>query len=222
MFDPSAAHADRFLHICYCCSGETQEQVISQFVDQLAFRHTMSTPTERNSGDVLGFEHDFVAGTAFVYDPRGPRISPAIEIQGWVEPPVDGSPVEDPTALGLQGLGVAVADLEGARQKLEGAKATVVARGRSPFGQPWISMRDVTGVSLDLVEDQATPTGQSRLAHLRVACSQLAQSVPWYEGLGFEVLAEAGVDGAAFLGMADEARGRMVRLKLKAEPFELI
>lgn len=136
----SAGPADRFLHVCYCCSAEVRAEVCSQFVDQLAFRHVM----------------------------------------------------------------------------------TVVGRGRSQFGTPWISMHDVTGVALDLVEDSTLSAGQSRLAHLRVACSDLARSVSWYEGLGFEVLAGARVDGAAFLGMADEARGRSVRLRLRAEPFEVI
>jgi catechol 2,3-dioxygenase-like lactoylglutathione lyase family enzyme len=182
----------------------------------------MSTSSERSDGSLLGFDHDIVSGAAFVYDQRGPRSSPAIEIQGWVDPPVYGSPADDPTALGIQALGVAVNDLEAARERLEGAKCTVVGRGRSQFGTHWVSMQDVTGVALDLVEESALAGGKSRLAHLRVASSDLSRSVAWYQGIGFEVLAEARVDGAAFLGMADEGRGRSVRLRLRAEPFEVI
>ena len=42
----SAGTADRFLHVCYCCSAEVRAEVCSQFVDQLAFRHVMSAFSE--------------------------------------------------------------------------------------------------------------------------------------------------------------------------------
>jgi hypothetical protein len=96
--------ARRFLHVCYCCSDASS--VTSFFVDHLAMRNTMNTTGgERSSGAILGIEGEVLSAAAFVYDARGPRTSAAIEVQGWIEPPLVGTPVEDPAAAGIQALG---------------------------------------------------------------------------------------------------------------------
>src|SRR6202035_1460911 len=102
MPDDSSKPARRFLHVCYCC--EDTEPVVKFFVDALAMRNTMTVPTEWSSGAILGIDREVLGGAAFLYDARGPRTSPAIEAQNWIDPKLVGVPVEDPTAVGVQAL----------------------------------------------------------------------------------------------------------------------
>src|ERR1700728_1217135 len=99
----------RFLHVCYCCADTPP--VTELLVGSLAMRNTMSVPIERSSGAILGLEREVLGGADFVYDARGPRSSPAIEVQSWIDPKPVGAPPDDPTAVGIQALGFSVPDL---------------------------------------------------------------------------------------------------------------
>jgi catechol 2,3-dioxygenase-like lactoylglutathione lyase family enzyme len=220
MLHDALAPARRFLHVCYCCADSAE--VTRFFVDNLAMRNTMSTTAERSSGAILGLEGEILAAAAFLYDHRGPRTSPAIEVQAWVEPALLGTPAEDPTAVGIQALGFSVSRLEPASERLVGQGATIVGSGASVFGEPWMTLRDPRGVSLDLVKDATVPEDESRMHHLRITASDLAVSVPWYEGLGFTVVERAPVVDASWLGMAGSVAGEAVRLRLPDEPFEAL
>jgi catechol 2,3-dioxygenase-like lactoylglutathione lyase family enzyme len=218
--DGSTRPARRFLHVCYCC--EDTEPVVKFFVDALAMRNTMTVPTEWSTGAILGLEGEVLGGAAFLYDARGPRISPAIEAQNWVDPKRVGTPVDDPTAVGVQALGFAVPDLATAGERLVSRGCKIIGSGRSPFGFAWATLRDVTGVTLDLVEDPSVPVEETRMHHLRITCSDLSASLAWYEGLGFEVVEKAAIDDGAFLGLADPVRAESARLRLPDEPFEAV
>ncbi len=210
--------ARRFLHVCYCCADAAP--VTAFFVDQLAMRNTMSTTPARSSGAILGLEGDVLSAAAFVYDARGPRTSPAIEVQGWVDPPLVGVPVDDPARAGIQALGITVGALDATCERLVGQGCSVMAAGTSPWESRWATVRDATGVTLDLVEDPEVPADQSRMRHLRITVTDLAASVPWYENIGFEVAAEARLDDGAFLGVGGKVDAEVVRLRLPDEPFE--
>jgi catechol 2,3-dioxygenase-like lactoylglutathione lyase family enzyme len=212
--------ARRFLHVCYCCRDA--EPVTRLFVDALAMRNTMNTPMEPSSGAILGIEGDIMTSAAFVYDVRGPRVSPAIEVQGWVDPPLVGTPVDDPTNAGIYALGFSVPDLRRACERLSSAGCVVVGTGASPFGTAWATLRDPTGVTLDAVEDASVPEAETRMRHLRITCRDLARSLQWYEGLGFDVLGRYSLDDASFLGRTGPANAEAVRLRLPDEGFEAL
>ena len=212
--------ARRFLHVCYCCDATAP--VTALFVDRLAMRNTMSTTPARSGGAIFGLPGEVLSSAAFVYDARGPRTSPAIEVQAWVDPPLVGTPVRDPTAVGIQALGVAVPALDDACRSLTAAGCAVVAEGASPFGVHWATVRDANGVTLDMVEDGAVAGGETRLRHLRITVTDLGASVPWYEALGFDVIERAHLDDAGFLGVEGEVDVEVVRLRLPDEPFEAI
>jgi len=212
--------ARRFLHVCYCCADSAT--VTAFFVDRLAMRNTMGTTPARSSGAILGLPGEVLSSAAFVYDARGPRTSPAIEVQGWVDPPLLGTPVSDPTAVGIQALGLAVPALDDACRSLTAGGSMVVARGASPFGMPWATVRDANGVTLDVVEDGAVPSGETRMRHLRITVTDLGASVPWYEALGFDVIDRTDLDDAGFLGVEGHVDVETVRLRLPDEPFEAI
>ena len=214
------APARRFLHVCYSCGDAAS--VSAQLVDGLEMRVTMRSPRVRKSGEILGLDRQVVSEADFVYDARGPRTSPAVEVQGWVEPPPTGRPHDDPSAVGLQALGFSVPEIAPVRSRLEAHGCAVIGSGSSPFGTPWTTLRDRTGVALDLVGDQSVPTGESRMRHLRVTVSDLGASVSWYRGLGFEVVGEAVLEDGSFLGWPGRARAELVRLRLPDEPYEAI
>lgn len=220
MPDASTPPAHRFIHVCYCCADA--EPVTQFLVDGLAMSHAMSTPIARSSGAVLGLPGDIEGGAAFVYDARGPRTSPAIEVQTWIDPPVSGIPVDDPTAAGIQALGISVADLHATTDRLRGLGCAVMGTGRSPFGTEWTTLRDARGVTFDMVADATVPGDETRMRHLRITCTNLERSLPWYEGLGFRVLATEAMKDASFLGVIDEVDVQAVRLRLPDEPFEAL
>jgi catechol 2,3-dioxygenase-like lactoylglutathione lyase family enzyme len=208
--------ARRFLHACYCCADDGP--VLRELVEGLALRHTMTSPRGRFDGAVLGLDGEVESSAAFVYDRRGPRTSPAVEVQRWFDPPVVGRPASEPTQLGIQALGFGVPDVDAAASALAGLGSSVLAAGESLLGR-WTSVRDVTGVVLDLVGDDAVPMGESRLRHLRVGVASLGRSLPWYAALGFELVDTTVVGDAGFLGVAGPAEATIARLRLPDEPF---
>ena len=220
MSDDTLRPARRFLHVCYCCADTAP--ITSFFVEGLAMRNTMTTTMERSSGALLGLDREVLSGAAFVYDARGPRTSPAVEVQAWLDPPVLGTPIEDPTRAGIRALGFAVPDLAVATARLTAMGCTAIGSGTSPFGHARTTLRDTTGVILDLIEDASVPVGETRMRHLRITCADLAKSVAWYEGLGFSVVGRAHIDDAAFLGVKGAVSADAVRLRLPDEAYEAV
>jgi catechol 2,3-dioxygenase-like lactoylglutathione lyase family enzyme len=206
--------------VCYCCTKDELPSVVDLMTAHFGFRHTMSTPEEATDGSVLGLSGKMTNATAFVYDHRGPRTSPAIEVQAWIDPPLEGSPSNDPTDTGIQALGIAVADLDAAITHLESAGCTIVGRARSPFDETWATVRDTTGVMVDLIERPGAEP--ARLAHIRVGSRDHERSLRWYGGLGFEEVGRAEVTDGTFLGIEGGADASVVRLRLEEEPFEVV
>ena len=200
-----ARPAYRLVHVCYCCADTAP--VVAFFGEGLGLEAVMDMPVGSSSGAILGLPGDVISGTTFLYDSRGPRVSPAIEVQSWIDPPLAGTPPDDPTEAGIQALGFSVRDVAASVAQLASLGATVVA----PFDQNWATVRDPRGVTLDLVEDPTLTTQAARLRHLRISCTDLPASLAWYEGLGFDVIAKSHAAGAD-----------TVRMRLSEEPFEIV
>jgi len=202
--------ARRFLHCCYCCDDAL---ATTRFFEAgLDLELKMRSHGERVDGTQMGFPGDVETDACFVYDRRGPRVSPAIEVQRWTDPPLVGTPYDLAHDIGFHAIGVAVPRLDAATERLV-ALGSIVAEAAPASGVVDGSMatvRDPTGVSLDLVE---TPSlgDDTQLAHIRATCSDLDRSVAWYETIGF--------------GLATEERlpaTSSARLRLPDEPFSLI
>lgn len=216
-FDPPAR---RFLHICYCCNDG--DAAVEFFGGQFAMRNTMSTPMERTHAGLLGLDYEILSQARFMYDRRGPRTSPAIEIQHWVEPAPEGTPSTDPFEVGIKALGIAVPDLDVALPGLIEAGCSLVADDVSPFEARALTMLDPTGTTLEIVEDSALglSDGQSQMHHIRITVASLADSVPFYEILGFLELDRGEITDGAFLGLEDGVIGEYVTMRLPDEPFQ--
>jgi catechol 2,3-dioxygenase-like lactoylglutathione lyase family enzyme len=172
----------------------------------------------------MGFPGDVQTDTCFVYDERGPRVSPAIEIQEWLDPPTTGAPYPTPTNVGFQALGIAVTDVDAAIAGASELGARVAGRTEDGPVVPGAALlRDTTGITIDVV-DGPSDGSRSRLAHLRATCSDLDRSVEWYRALGFdavETVRTASVPGGPF-GLGEDMVASVARLRLPDEPFELV
>jgi catechol 2,3-dioxygenase-like lactoylglutathione lyase family enzyme len=219
-WDENEKPARRFLHICYCC--EDTDPVVKFLTDGLLLRNTMTTTKGRSSGAILGLDGEVEGAAAFVYDARGPRTSPALEVQSWIDPKPVGEPMRDPTAVGIHAVGYSVPDLAEAHQRLLGLGYRSLSEGKTPFNTQWMTLLDPTGIPTDLVADYDVPADETRLRHMRITVSDLDKSLEWYEGLGFDVLGSYYVQDGAFLGFMEEVEGRVARLRLPDEPFEVL
>jgi catechol 2,3-dioxygenase-like lactoylglutathione lyase family enzyme len=212
--------ARRFLHICYCCADD--QEVAAFFVDGLKMKLVMRTTDQYNSGAILGLDYDVRSVGNFVYDRRGPRTSPAIEIQGWYDPAPVGEPSTDPFEIGVKALGFAVPSVAQALARLVDMGCKVVAEGSSPLDGHHATLLDPRQVTLDLVEDATLGADDTQMRHLRITVADLDESLPFYEMLGFELLQRGSPsDVGAAGGAADDATGDAARLRLPDEPFEV-
>lgn len=209
----------RFLHICYCC--DDTDAVVSFYERAFGLKETMRNPLHPSDGSLLGIEGEIVSGAAFVYDWRGPRVSPSVEVQEWVSPTLIDEPIADPTRVGMQALGFAVDDVGVAIERATKEGAALVWRGTSPWGAEWATLSDPFGTRVDVVADAGSKDGAARMRHLRVTVSDLESSLPWYEGMGFVPVDRHRVDGADVLGVPG-ASVDVVRLRLPDEAFEAL
>lgn len=214
--------ARRFLHCCYSCDDLAAANAF--LTDGLGLNIFMQVEDQPFDGTVLGLEGMVEAQACFAYDHRGPRTSPAIEVQAWVDPPAAGEPCTSPLEVGPQAFGIAVGDLDAALARAERAGASVVGRsdGSGLFGGAAVTIRDPNRITFDLVQDAATTGSESRLSHLRVNCRDLDASVGWYERLGFAVRRrtdDVAID-AATLGVG--GRASVADLTLPDEPMGLL
>ena len=213
-----AGPARRHLHMAYNCAEAAP--VTAMFVDGLAMRNTMSSTTGPSTQDLLGIGRPTTGGADFVYDARGPRGGPAVEVNNWVDPAVVGTPHQDPTIVGLHAVGFSVPDLGATVAGLQALGCIVIGSAPSPFGDSWTSLRDPRGVVVDLVDDISVPAGESRMRHLRSTVHNMGASLEWYEGLGYEIVARHAMNDGSFLGHTGAAEAEVVRLRLPDDPFE--
>jgi glyoxylase I family protein len=211
--------ARRFLHICYCCTDD--QEVAKFFVDGLDMRQVMRTTDQYDSGAILGLDYDVRSIGNFVYDRRGPRTSPAIEVQGWYDPTPVGEPPADALQLGINALGFAVPSVGDALARLAALGCTVIADGASPTDGRSASVHDPRGVTLDIVEDTALLPGESQLHHLRINVADIDASLPFYEMLGFQLLDRAAFTDGSFAGVTGDVVAEVASLRLPDEPFEV-
>ncbi|MGD9795918.1 MAG: VOC family protein, partial [Acidimicrobiia bacterium] len=207
------------LHVCYVCYDV--EASVSFLTEALGLREVMRTPAEPVMDTLLGFDHEVNSPTVFMYDHRGPRVSPSVEVQQYISPATYGTPSLDVFEVGIKSFGFTVPSADATLVKLMAAGSKVIATEESPFGNIWTTVVDPNGVTLELIED-ASLTGPSQARHLRITVSDLSKSIPWYENLGFSLIDTVDVESPSFLGYDGLGEGKAARLRLPDEPFEVI
>jgi catechol 2,3-dioxygenase-like lactoylglutathione lyase family enzyme len=220
--DVPEAPARRFLHICYCCADT--DAVVDFYVQALGLREVMRNPLHPSDGSLLGIEGEIVSGASFLYDSRGARTSSSIEVQEWVKPSMVGEPISDPTRVGMQAIGFAVADLDAAIERITERGGKLLGRGRSPWVTSWATLADPFGTRIDVLGDPLVPVDEVRMRHLRITVTDLEASVSWYHGLGFLDVDTHELRAADFLGLNSDSdiNVEVRRLRLPDERCELV
>jgi catechol 2,3-dioxygenase-like lactoylglutathione lyase family enzyme len=173
--------ATSFLHCNLNCADLARS---ARFYEQLFdLRAVMRMDDAEQDGDGIGIAGKTVSSTVFLYDHRGGRVGPALELIGWSTPPLVGESYREPRHVGLQGVAFGVPRLpeEAAVRALGG---TAVDRGKDADGRALLAARDPDGVWVEMVEDGSA---RAQARSLRLSCSDLERSVAWYETIGFRV-----------------------------------
>jgi catechol 2,3-dioxygenase-like lactoylglutathione lyase family enzyme len=145
----------------------------------------MKTARTAADGRALGVDGAPVTECWFLYDKRGPRTAPAVEVLEWETPATVGEHPAEPHHIGVSALGFAVPSLDAARVRAarRGRPWSELAdwplRGRTRTAA---RVTDLDGVPVELTERAGeTPV----FSHLRINVTDLDASVAWYERLGF-------------------------------------
>ena len=156
------------------------------YADVLELVPGMKTARTAADGRALGVAGTPVTECWFLYDHRGPRTAPAVEVLEWETPATTGAHPAEPHHIGISSLGYAVPSIDLVRLKAAlyhrpwteltawpvRGSATVAAR-----------MTDLDGVPIEFTE--LAGDGAPVFSHLRINVSDLDASVTWYERLGF-------------------------------------
>jgi len=174
------------------------------YADVLGLRPGMKTARVAACGRALGVAGTPVTECWFLYDHRGPRTAPAVEVLEWETPATTGVHPAEPHHIGVSSLGFAVPSLAAVRAKSAArgrpwAELTAwPVRGRSAAAA---RMTDLDGVPVELTEQ----AGQAPVfSHLRINVADLDASIAWYERFGFtaKATARSAVTGDAVLSYA--------------------
>jgi catechol 2,3-dioxygenase-like lactoylglutathione lyase family enzyme len=132
-----------------------------------------------------GIEEPVDSAGWFLYDDRGPRTSPALELVLWRRPATAGSAYGKIVHRGLTAVGFEVDSLDGLAERALSAGGSVVG----DLGADGLLVRDPDGVHVEL---RVRPVAQGvppRLATARIGCADLVDALRWYAGLGFATTA---------------------------------
>lgn len=136
---------------------------------------------------MMGLAESTSSVTAFVWDERGPRAAPALELVEWSDPVTVSAGTEDRS--GFSALGYRVPDLSAFTSTLGQLGRVVVDelefRDRVV---PAVVLTDPDGVRVEVVEVGGAGLERSGpvLAYERIRVTDLARSIEWYESIGFE------------------------------------
>jgi catechol 2,3-dioxygenase-like lactoylglutathione lyase family enzyme len=155
------------------------------YADLLQLRPGMKTARTAADGRALGVAGAPVTECWFLYDHRGPRTAPAVEVLEWETPATVGAHPAEPFHTGISALGYAVPSLDRLREQAARHGRPWTELAAWPVrGRPAAAARttDLDGVLIELTE---RPAEAPVFSHLRINVTDLDASVAWYERLGF-------------------------------------
>ena len=151
--------------------------------ESLGLRTKMRSRAEAQDASAMGLGDTTTSEAWFLYDARGGRGAPAVELVEWTEPKTSGKVYEDPSEVGMQALGFEVPDVS------EAVRAATAQGARPRPGGPagvGTVILDADGVALELSPARVE---SPLLRYARIVCADLARSAQWYGLLGFDAVA---------------------------------
>lgn len=155
----------------------------------------------------------------FLYDDRGSRNSPALEIVQWDKPATAGEAYADLAHLGISSVRLAVPSLDGLAEKATANGGSVVG----DLGTEGLLLRDPDGVYVEVRPhggaDEALIT--TRISGVRIGVSDLDASLAWYDVIGFQPKGEVAEHELDAEGATLRYRSVKVALAGQVVDFEL-
>ena len=164
--------------------------------ESLGLRVKMRSRAEGQDASAMGLGDSTTSEAWFLYDARGGRGAPAVELVEWIAPKTSGEAYGHPGEVGMQALGFDVPDVSDA------ARAAIDQGARPRPGGPagvGAVVLDADSVALEL---SAAPVESPVLRYARIVCTDLGRSVRWYGMLGFDPI---GTEGTVRWDHAGEA-----------------
>jgi catechol 2,3-dioxygenase-like lactoylglutathione lyase family enzyme len=171
----------RLLHGNYNC---VDLDVLERwYTEVFSLRTVMRSEAPDADGTAFGLEMTVAHRAAFLYDHRGARRAPSLEMVQWLSPPTIGRPYPYPWDHGIQAAGFSAPDLDVAERKARALGGAVVRRDAD-----CLLLRDPEGLPVEVVLDDAQPPEHR---HLRVVVHDLAETTGWWGRLGFQPAPDA-------------------------------
>ncbi|HEY1966392.1 MAG TPA: VOC family protein [Pseudonocardia sp.] len=172
--------AGRFLHVNL--NTRDVERATAFYAAVAGLTTVMRTKPVPTRGEVFGVEGIVLARAHFLYDQRGPRRAPALELVQWDEPKTWGSAYPDPTRPGLHALCLTAPDPSAAARIAADTGGTVIAEGPTTIRPGHgVVVLDPDGVQVEI----APADGPSVFAGIRLHCTDLDKTIDWYGKVGF-------------------------------------
>lgn len=168
-------------HVLHLNLNTTDIEASSRFYcDLLGLDLRMQSEGDDGDWRFHGIADPVASAGWFLYDDRGPRTSPALELVEWRRPATAGAAYPDLVHRGLTSVGFVVPAPHELEEHVAAAGGSVVG----PLGDGGLLVRDPDGVHVELLP-QDDPAGPPRLRTARIGCSDLDASLAWYARLGF-------------------------------------
>jgi catechol 2,3-dioxygenase-like lactoylglutathione lyase family enzyme len=148
--------------------------------ESLGLRVKMRSRAEGQDASAMGLGDNTTSEAWFLYDARGGRGAPAVELVEWIAPKTSGEAYAHPGEVGMQALGFDVPDVGDVVRVATAQGARLRQGGPSAIGAVIL---DADGVALEL---SPAPVEASVLRYARIVCADLKRSARWYGLLGFD------------------------------------
>ncbi|MCU1345875.1 MAG: hypothetical protein JWL70_2141 [Acidimicrobiia bacterium] len=183
----------RFLHTNYNCRNV--DLLEAWYSPLFGLRTVMRSVAQDTDGIAHGLRQEILADTAFLYDHRGARRATALELVGWTDPPVTGTPYRNPWDHGIQAVAYTVADLDTVVNEAVATGGRLERRSNNAA-----LLRDPEGVAVEVLSQ---PAGEPEAHHMRIVVNDLSRTVDWYSALGYTTANELILSPAAELWEGD-------------------
>ncbi|MCU1345536.1 MAG: lactoylglutathione lyase [Acidimicrobiia bacterium] len=175
------AQVMRFLHVNLNCTDMARSDEI--YIALFGMREIMHTESTGQPGAPMGLDSLVDSRVSFLYDHRGARRSPSLELVAWDKPATVLKRYERPNDIGMQAVAYSVPSLDALRAPIAGFGLPV---GSLTLGdRNALLFLDPDGVTVEIYEETGLEKAQSR--HVRLTVGDLARSQAWYEAIGFDV-----------------------------------
>jgi len=185
---PDLAHVHAVLH----CNVNTRDwEAVQEFFVPFGFTERMRNVSDDSDGAPLGLPKVTSSHVTFIYDKRGPRAAPALEIIEWLDPATEPLiPAPSGRYLGFAAVGLRVDDLTPFAHLGEEVEGGIEVRGRF---RPARRVQAPDNIVVELVQMPSGPDdrGVCHFSYLRLRSSGLKATKNWYGLLGWRPVHES-------------------------------